>query len=430
MPSIKKRLTKAGEVRWDAQVYVGRNPATRKPQFLLKTFEREKDAKGWARVQESIKDKGGRPSTTKETLAQYLTRWLDIHAGQVRPVTIYNYRKTLQRWVIGKLQKEATDRPRYRTRHKYEGGPHRIGLIQLNKLTVDAFDDLYLYMRNQGIGPRGMQYMHGILKRALNDAVRKAVISANPAQFATPPKQLDVTENEERVRAMDKRQAATFLAAAREDRYSALWHVLLLGMLRPCEAFALKWSDVDFEVGRVSIRHSLTRNTNDVGRGNSWELTPPKTKKSRRMIPLPPFVMRELKLWQTQQKKDRLLLGAEHKQTGFVFTTEIGSPLDLSNLYRGSFRRVMERAGLGDFAPAHPRRGNTGPKPKRRFIPGFRVYDLRHSGATLLLEAGENIKVVSERLGHSSIVLTADVYSHVLPTMQQAAAEKLEAMFA
>lgn len=424
MAFIKKRMTKRGETRWDAQVYVGRNPATHKPQFLLRTFGREKDAKAWARAQESMKDSGGRPSTTKETLADYLKRWLDVHAGQVRAVTVYNYRKTLERWVIGET---ANTNGRGGGRHKYDGGPHPIGGLRLNKLTVDWFDNLYVHMRENGIGPRGVQYIHGILKRALSDAVRKGVISTNPAQFATPPKHTDGNEDEDSLRAMNQQQASAFLDSARADRHSALWHVLLLGMLRPCEAFALKWADVDLDAGCVRVRYSLTRVGVDKA-SQGWKLTAPKTKKSKRTVPLPQFAIKELRRWQIQQKKERLFLGPEYQQTGFVFTTEVGTPLDLSNLYRGSFRNVMERARLGEYGPERAK-PKTGPKPKRRFVPSFRIYDLRHSGATLLLQAGENIKVVSERLGHSSIVLTADTYSHVLPTMQQGAAEKLEMMF-
>ena len=107
-----------------------------------------------------------------------------------------------------------------------------------------------------------------------------------------------------------------------------------------------------------------------------------------------------------QQAEERLLLGAEYQDGGFVFATTFGSPLDPANMYR-TFKGLLQAAELDDF----------------------RVYDLRHTCATLLLLAGENPKVVSERLGHASVTLTLDTYSHVLPAMQEESARKLEAMF-
>ena len=135
--------------------------------------------------------------------------------------------------------------------------------------------------------------------------------------------------------------------------------------------------------------------------------------------------MRELRAWKVQQKRDRLLLGPEWQEHGFVFTTERGTPLHGA---RKSFVRVMAVAELGEWGPKL-QKPRSGPTAKPPFKPAFRIYDLRHTCATLLLLAGENIKVVSERLGHATITLTADTYSHVLPTMQRAAADKLQAMF-
>ncbi len=156
-----------------------------------------------------------------------------------------------------------------------------------------------------------------------------------------------------------------------------------------------------------------------------WRLGKPKTRKSRRTVPLPTVAMRELKAWRTKQKRDRLAAGKEWQDHGFVFTTEIGTPLHGA---RKSFVRVMADAGLGEWGP-EPQKPKAGPKPRRKFKPAFRIYDLRHTCATLLLLGGVPLKVVSERLGHSTITLTADTYSHVLPTMQEAAADALEAMF-
>ena len=188
-------------------------------------------------------------------------------------------------------------------------------------------------------------------------------------------------------------------------------------------AFGLKWSDVDFEQRRIQVVRSLVRIKGVKG----WSLMPPKTKNARRSVPLPPVAMDELKRWKRQQNTERLALGPEWQDHGFVFTSNFGAPLDGSNAH-GAFKRVMAAADLGTWGPQAAKK-RSGPPKRRPFTPAFRVYDLRHSCATLLLLAGESAKVVSERLGHASITLTLDTYSHVLPTMQEAAAEKLELMF-
>jgi integrase len=409
MATIEKRVLKSGEPRFTATVYVGPDPTgQRRSPLLSKTFAREKDARAWGAEQEVVKAGGQRPVTTKQTLRAYLEHWLKVKAGEVSERTIDDYQSIVRRWVL---------RPP-------EGTP-RLGSVRLDQLSVDAFEVLYASMRERGLAPRTIRYCHVVLRMALKDAVRAGKLPRNPTDYAKVPKRpKDDAEHEgPRVRAMSKEQADRFLAAARGDRLSALWHVLLMGGLRPSEAFGLQWPDVDFKDGSVRVVRTLTR----VG-GGPWKLTKPKTKTSRRTIPLPQVAMDELRKWKRTQAAERLAVGPEWTDHGFVFTTQTGSPLQNGNVWTGPFRRVMREAGLGETGatPAKPRSGPTALPP---FKPAFRIYDLRHTCATLLLMAGESVKVVSERLGHASIVLTADTYSHVLPTMQKGAADKLEAMF-
>ncbi len=139
----------------------------------------------------------------------------------------------------------------------------------------------------------------------------------------------------------------------------------------------------------------------------SWQLADTKTPRSRRSVPLPAEIMRRLQERRAAQAEERLRAGPLYAGHGLIFATATGEPIDLHSLRPRHFRKVLERAG---------------------FPLTLRLYDLRHSCASLLLAAGEHPKVVSERLGHASTAMTLDVYSHVVPSMQRAASEKLEAI--
>jgi integrase len=131
----------------------------------------------------------------------------------------------------------------------------------------------------------------------------------------------------------------------------------------------------------------------------------PKTAKSRRTVPLPPYVIRKLQEHRRHQLEHKLKTGEKfHNEHNLIFTSKTGTIVSIRNLQRRHFKPLLVKAK----------------------VPDIRLYDLRHTCATLLLAAGENPKVVSERLGHASIVLTLDTYSHVLPTMQKSATERLE----
>jgi integrase len=170
--------------------------------------------------------------------------------------------------------------------------------------------------------------------------------------------------------------------------------------MRPEEYLALKWSDLDLHAGNATVRRTLVWR-----KGGGWYFGEPKTSRSRRTIPLPMSLVGALTDHRRKQGECRLKKGSDYQNNELVFATGEGTPILLRNLVRRHFRPVLTNAKLTQ---------------------SLRLYDLRHSCATLLLSAGENPKVVSERLGHASIVLTLDTYSHVLPSMQQAATEKLE----
>src|ERR671916_510199 len=167
--------------------------------------------------------------------------------------------------------------------------------------------------------------------------------------------------------------------------------------MRPEEYLALQWSDVDFERCTAQVRRALVRHK------KSWSFEEPKTARSRRTVYLPAPLLQKLAAHKRKQAEARLKLGAAWQAFDLVFCSDEGTPLSIPNITYRYFRPILTEAKL----------------------PRIRLYDLRHTCATLLLIAEENPKVVSERLGHSSVVMTLDTYSHVLPSMQKAASEKL-----
>jgi len=264
----------------------------------------------------------------------------------------------------------------------------------LDQLGVDDVQAFYAALTNRGLSPRTVRFCHAVLRSALAHAVKRNMLPRNPADDATLPK-----SHRHEMRCLDRCEAQRFLAAAETDQWSALWILLITTGLRPGEACALKWTDLSDT--RLSIQRTLVP-----GYRGTWQLDEPKTARSVRSIPLPPSAVRALVRHRANQAAERLRAGASYKDLDFVFANSLGDPLHPEVLSKRPFHRILQAAGL----------------------PQIRMYDLRHTAATLLLAAGENPKVVSERLGHASITLTLDTYSHVLPDMQQAAADKLERM--
>jgi integrase len=192
--------------------------------------------------------------------------------------------------------------------------------------------------------------------------------------------------------------------AAAEDRWYVLFMLALTTGMCPEEYFGLQWKNIDFEQGIVTVQRALVWRR----KGGGWYFSKPKTSRDRRNIPLPASVVKALVEHKRHQLEERMKIGAEYQNRDIVFATKTGAALDWRYISRRNFKQILERAKL----PAT-----------------IRLYDLRHSCATLLLlAANENPKIVSERLGHSSVVITLDTSSHVLPSMQRAASEKTENM--
>ncbi|MBI3865904.1 MAG: site-specific integrase, partial [Planctomycetia bacterium] len=219
----------------------------------------------------------------------------------------------------------------------------------------------------------------------------RGVVAFNPCIIAGRP---GLAQKE--MQALTPEQAVAFITAAKADRLYALYVLALTGGMRQGELFALKRDDIDLEGGTVTVRRTL------VHQKGGFVENAPKSKAGRRTVTLPEIAVDALR------DHYRRLMAEGHAGAEYVFCNERGGPLWRSNVRRQSLRLILERAGL----------------------PGIRFHDLRHSSATLLLAAGENIKVVSERLGHGDVRITLAAYTHVLPGMDKAAAGRFDTMLA
>jgi integrase len=267
-------------------------------------------------------------------------------------------------------------------------------ISSISPLNIQLF---YKSLTDRGLSPRTVRYVHALVCSSLKHAVNLRVLSHSPAVFVDLPR-MPRTE----MKAFSREEAARFLTAAKDDRYGIVFALALTTGMRPEEYLALHWKDLDLIQGTATVQRTLVWR-----KGGGSYFGEPKSAHSRRTVPFPTSVLKWLLEHRRQQMEERLKLGADYENHDLVFATAEGKPLHYRNVANRHFRPVLIRAKL----PAT-----------------FRLYDLRHSCATLLLGENEHPKVVSERLGHASVTLTLDTYSHVLPTMQRAATEKLESL--
>jgi integrase len=267
-----------------------------------------------------------------------------------------------------------------------------IGHIPLAKLAPLHVQQLLNAKKAAGLSPKSIRYIRGTLRTALNQAVRWDLLTRNPASLVDGPR---VGHYE--IRPFTPEEARVFLTAMKGDRLEALYSVALTMGLRQGEALGLCWREVDLELGYLRVSKQLQRF------GGETHLVEPKTARSRRSLALPASIARALREHRDRQLEERSAAGDKWTETGLVFTTPTGRPIDATRISK-DFHRHLNRAGLA----------------QRRF------HDLRHSCATLLLVQGVSPRVVMEILGHSQISLTMNTYTHVVPELRRQAADRID----
>jgi integrase len=364
------RIEKRGKDKYLLRVYTGTD-GNGKRRYINKTFHgTSKQAQKALRQMLLDKDLGLLSDAGHISLDDYLDQWLDTVKPNVRPKSYKEYAGALKRYV----------RP-------------VLGAKKLSSIKPVDIQAVYTAMQAKGIG-LSIRQTHVILKDALEQAVKWQMLSRNPADYVDLPKR----GNRKEMYALNRDEVNAFLQAAKTDKWFTLFSLMLHTGLRPSEALGLTWRDLDLGRGTLTVRQGLSRF------GGEWLFQEPKSVKSRRTIPLLLSDVKLLSEHMARQQEE-----SWENPHNLVFLTEFGEPTGERGIVKDHFKPALTRAKLPSTV---------------------RLYDLRHTHATLLLLAGVHPKVVSERLGHANITITLDTYSHVLPNMQQEALTKLEGLMA
>ena len=322
-------------------------------------------------------DKGIVHDDENMTAGAYLTRWVEDSAKHAVKATTYrSYESHIRRHIVPTL-----------------------GRIRPKNLTPAHVQSLYAAKLGEGMKPSSVRRTHAVLHRALEKAVKFNLIPANPASKVDPPK-----VRQEELTPLSAKQANKFLEVAHNegDRFEALYVLALTTGLRIGELLGLRWSDIDIENRRLRVSRQVQRG--EAGSGEGLVFTEPKAA-SRRTVDFPARTVEALKRHRKRQLEEKLKTGGAYEDNGLVFATSLGTPFRPEPVTQHSFKLLLERAGLLDI----------------------RFHDLRHTYATLLLARGVHPTYVQKSLGHSSIAMTLDRYSHWMPSMGRATAEAIDA---
>ncbi len=377
--SIRRR----GRMTWELCFDLGPDPVTgeRLRRFVsVKGTRREAERVLAEAIQQ--RNTGIDVAHGKLTVKQYLNRWLkDYAATNVSAATLIRYGGIVANHLvpaIGAIQLS-------------ELRPAHIQRAYAETLSAGARKD----RRRGALSARTVLQHHRVLREALAHAVRWQLIARNPADAVAPPKPIRVE-----MRVLSREEAQALLAACADDPLYCLLHVALASGARLGELLALRWADLDGQSGTLRITRSAQRLP-----GEGIVFHAPKTHRSIRPIALSPVTLKILRRHRVSQSKHRLTVGSAYTDRDLVFANALGQPLDGTAVTK-RFQQLALGVGLGHV----------------------RFHDLRHTAATLMLSAGTHPKVVSERLGHATIGITLDTYSHVLPDLQHEAAATIDAL--
>ena len=344
----------------------------------------------WMDDQRWRREDGDSIDPKSATVGEWFTTWLDVHKPDIKPKTRESYNSIITKRIIP-----------------------NIGAVKLLALDGTVIQD-FINKQAKTYSPRGAQYSRAIVKMGLKDAVRLGYLKSNPAEYAKAPRQVKavlVTPTTEMIMAM--------LDAAQKTMFGVYFLVVAASGARRGEILALRWSDVDLKNNLININRTMVY-TKEKG----IEYNDPKTASGKRNIILPVDVIKALKVHQAKQKKLKKKNADVWKNNDLVFSTQIGGPQNPHNI-ENAFYRIMKLAGLGTSIEAENAAGDK----VQSFSPAFRIHDLRHAQATLLMMSGENPEAVRKRMGHHSAAFTMSVYTHATQKIDKEIAGKLKGIY-
>ncbi len=392
---------KRADGRWEHRVRLGVDSATgkeRRQSVYADTREKcmEKAAKLRLRLDVVPVQRG--------TIAELLEQWItETVAPRLRPATLKQYDGIARKWIV----------------------PY-VGAARLEQYGGRDAERLYRAAKSEGATARTLQLMHVVLHAAFKQALRWELLDRNPIALAEPPRY-----KAQKRRALTIDESLRLLAAAREHRLYGTVVLCLCAGMRPGEVFGLQWQHVDLKRGRLDVETTL-----DESRGTP-ELGDPKTATSKRNLVLPPIAVHAIEARRT------LRLAEGNAASPYVFCDKNGGPLRKSNYIKDVWRPILESASLIEPRRTVPacrgRKAGLEPKRKRSDVRGQRAalrgqsvihyHDLRHTYATLMKASGTDLHVLKELLGHTSITVTSDVYTHRDEGQHVAAARRSQDLF-
>jgi integrase len=339
---------------------------------ISKLTKTQKEASKWLLM---VKTRNGNQIGETEseiTLEKYLPEWLDIVRTSLRPNTAIQYGEIIHHHILP-----------------------RIGQKQLRGLNLSFVDRFYAGLHAEGIGLRTIGLIHATLHVALERATRYGYLTKNPVHGAIVPK-----GRSPEMGVLDVEQVSRFLVAADGNPFEVLFHLAVVTGMRQGELFGLKWCDISWNQSMLIVRRQVQRVP---GKGRVF--SEPKTKAGLRKIGVGESTLDKLRLQHERQMGLKALAGNRWQENDLVFTSQIGTPLDNSNVLK-EYYGVLGRAGLQKI----------------------RFHDLRHTAASLLLNNGQGILAVSKLLGHSKPSVTLDIYGHVYNESMEEVARVMESL--
>lgn len=374
MGTIRKKVVKRGDkeyVYFEARYTAGYDPGTGKQIQRSITGKTQKEVAKKLKEATAAIDAGTYTAPSKMTVGQWLDIWTAEYLGGVKPRTVDNYKGVV--------------------RSRIKPG---LGVVKLDTLTPHTIQSYYNGLTKEGLAPKTVKNIHGILHKALQQAVANGYIRTNPADHCILPRPV-----RRELAPMDEDMITAFLKAIQGHPLEELFTVTLFTGMREGEALGLLWECVDLTKGMITIDKQLQLIRGSKGQ---YQMVPTKNSKGR-TVAIAPFVVTTLRRVKHKQLENRLRYGECWEDSGFVFTDELGHHLSASSVYK-AFKRVVEEIGS----------------------PSTRFHDLRHSYAVASIKSGDDIKTVQENLGHATAAFTLDVYGHVTEQMKKESAARME----